>query len=676
MSKQVQVLSVLLVIFTAILPVYPQSSSMNGVANQTIALADYGGQVFNVKAYGALGNGSTDDSTAIQAAITAAAAAGTSTQAAQVYFPHSTANYEVCGATQISLASNVYLVGERGTTIQACSSLVVSANIIQTSNWSTAKGTTSYPATGPSNFGMFGIRIDGNTAGRGTMSYFVTNPLTPQSASASMSTSTASFAPSTGSFSVTGLAAGMLLSVENCSVSGYNQVTWTITTVSTTSITATSNPSGTSGLSSATGCQIRNDFQGLNLGIHGYEYEMYDNQFINSPNVGVYSEFGKISSTSLRSTWRLNHMNANTNVGRVYAGPTDSMFIEDRAFSNGYEGKIFKQVLYTSSTVFNSAWGFHLIGTHDFHNGLSGTPGYGDEIDIFGWIADSESENNQTAGGFWLTGNGSGCGALSGTQLSVLDNTGDGVTFSPCSNASYPQSFVMTDCTITANTVYGLDFNALTAFANINIGNCNPTGDTTDDIAWPSSAVTASNSSFNGQYGTATGTVPSGMGFLAVNLNSRVTSLFTSTAGSTVAVTGLGFTLPNVASAISYGYSCQGTWNEAATQGAIQWYINNSAAVTDFNINANFVTPTSGAPGSPNFQANHQASLSANTNSTLSNSTITPTGNGQSPFWISGSVLNPASTSNVISIQVNTPTSDGAVHVYEGSECHAWQETD
>src|ERR1035437_6254646 len=51
------------------------------LANALMGLGGLGW--FNVKTYGAIGNGSIDDSTAVQAAITAAGAAGGGT----VYFP-------------------------------------------------------------------------------------------------------------------------------------------------------------------------------------------------------------------------------------------------------------------------------------------------------------------------------------------------------------------------------------------------------------------------------------------------------------------------------------------------------------------------------------------------------------------------------------------------------------
>jgi hypothetical protein len=97
------------------------------------------------------------------------------------------------------------------------------------------------------------------------------------------------------------------------------------------------------------------------------------------------------------------------------------------------------------------------------------------------------------------------------------------------------------------------------------------------------------------------------------------------------------------------------------------------------NVQANLVTPnTTGAPTPANCFALH---TTTNTNVALSTSTITPGGAGptnQAPFSISGSIYNPASTPNTISIHMNTAsgTGVGAVHVYEGSECHSWQQSD
>lgn len=67
----------------------------------------------NVMRYGAKGDGSTDDSTAIQAAITAAA-----TKGSHVYFPPTTTSYKI--NTALALSSGVHLVGAaHGVTIKA-----------------------------------------------------------------------------------------------------------------------------------------------------------------------------------------------------------------------------------------------------------------------------------------------------------------------------------------------------------------------------------------------------------------------------------------------------------------------------------------------------------------------------------------------------------------------------
>ncbi len=84
--------------------VFATTLNISGLITGTVngLLSDHGGQVFNVKAYGALGDGSTDDTTAIRAAITAATTPG-----GVVYFPSGT--YSTTGA--LSLPSHVILQG-------------------------------------------------------------------------------------------------------------------------------------------------------------------------------------------------------------------------------------------------------------------------------------------------------------------------------------------------------------------------------------------------------------------------------------------------------------------------------------------------------------------------------------------------------------------------------------
>lgn len=80
----------------------------DGVSNIIAGIRDKGGQVYNVKAYGAVGDGTTDDSTNIQTAITAA-----KTNGGVVYFPPGT--YKI--ATTLNCDSNTLgfsLIGAGG----------------------------------------------------------------------------------------------------------------------------------------------------------------------------------------------------------------------------------------------------------------------------------------------------------------------------------------------------------------------------------------------------------------------------------------------------------------------------------------------------------------------------------------------------------------------------------
>ena len=79
-------------------------------------LQDKGGQVFNVKAYGAVGDGVTDDIAALNSALTAAAAAA----GAIVYFPSGT--YVIASTWTFSGRENVTVVGSQATLKAANSS--------------------------------------------------------------------------------------------------------------------------------------------------------------------------------------------------------------------------------------------------------------------------------------------------------------------------------------------------------------------------------------------------------------------------------------------------------------------------------------------------------------------------------------------------------------------------
>lgn len=100
-----------------------ENADMSLAGNQTVTgiktynagtLLDKGSMVYNVKAFGAVGNGSTDDTAAIQAAVDAAQAAGGGT----VWFPKATYKlvtnpiklYSGTGATLVGY-SNIALIG-------------------------------------------------------------------------------------------------------------------------------------------------------------------------------------------------------------------------------------------------------------------------------------------------------------------------------------------------------------------------------------------------------------------------------------------------------------------------------------------------------------------------------------------------------------------------------------
>jgi hypothetical protein len=122
--------------------------------------------IFNVTAYGAKCNGSTDDSTAINNAISAASTAG----GGQVWFPAAT-----CIANAIiTLPSNVYLVGmgRANTILRASPSLAGSSNFVQTANWSICNGNTSNESSCPVEFGIFNMTVDGNMTNRSAGSGF------------------------------------------------------------------------------------------------------------------------------------------------------------------------------------------------------------------------------------------------------------------------------------------------------------------------------------------------------------------------------------------------------------------------------------------------------------------------------------------------------------------------
>lgn len=113
-------------------------------------LLDKGSEVFNVKAYGAVGNGSTDDSTNIQSAITAASVAG-----GVVFFPAGT--YIIDTTLTIS-ADNVTLVGSGW------------GSVLKVKNSANIYAITIDNTTVRKNLAFRDFKIDGNRANQSSTS--------------------------------------------------------------------------------------------------------------------------------------------------------------------------------------------------------------------------------------------------------------------------------------------------------------------------------------------------------------------------------------------------------------------------------------------------------------------------------------------------------------------------
>lgn len=103
------------------------------------ALRDANHGIYNVRRYGAVGDGSTDDSAAVQAAITAASGAG----GGVVVFPD---RNTYCINATVNLASNVNLAGD-GATLKAGASMYTQVAILD--------------GAGVSNVSIFGLKFDG-----------------------------------------------------------------------------------------------------------------------------------------------------------------------------------------------------------------------------------------------------------------------------------------------------------------------------------------------------------------------------------------------------------------------------------------------------------------------------------------------------------------------------------
>lgn len=118
--------------------------------------------VYNVKLYGAIGDGTTEDHVAIQAAIDAASTAGGGT----VYFPGAT---YLIGAT-LTLKSKVKLAGEHYAVTVLKSKTNLNSDLVKTANYASLTGANEYLiADGvPYGFGIEHLTLDGNKANQST----------------------------------------------------------------------------------------------------------------------------------------------------------------------------------------------------------------------------------------------------------------------------------------------------------------------------------------------------------------------------------------------------------------------------------------------------------------------------------------------------------------------------
>ena len=117
-----------------------------------VGFEDKGGQVFNVKAYGAKGDGSTNDTAAIQNAVNAANSSG----GGVVYFPPGT--YVISGDPALSIPGGVSLVGSGigSTTLQIAVATGTTSYVgIQLGNGSSG-------STMQDNFRISDLTLDGN----------------------------------------------------------------------------------------------------------------------------------------------------------------------------------------------------------------------------------------------------------------------------------------------------------------------------------------------------------------------------------------------------------------------------------------------------------------------------------------------------------------------------------
>ena len=135
-------------------------SSMATVQTTTDACAT--GDVFNVKSYGAVGNGQTNDTAAFARAITAASADGSPANPAVVYVPK--ASYALAN---VNLRSNVTVTVEGGTTMKLATGASGNSAVFYLGNYASGEASwiDNVKVTGVN--GSFTIDVSRTTAPRG-----------------------------------------------------------------------------------------------------------------------------------------------------------------------------------------------------------------------------------------------------------------------------------------------------------------------------------------------------------------------------------------------------------------------------------------------------------------------------------------------------------------------------
>jgi hypothetical protein len=750
----------------------------------TAALADKGGQVFNVLAYGAKGDGSTDDSTAIATAITAA-----TTRGGTVYFPPGT--YILGTAAQISLPTGVVLqgAGRNNTALKASPTMPLSQNMIQTANWNTANcqpGTTggSY-SNCPYAFGVVDLTLDGNAVARGGagtgdvlairgVRYLIRNVEElngPNDGIYSEAPGGLNTAPYNGFNSTINYNSGSTIVFGNLAVwenvrmsynYGWGMKYFGPPDSQMEGVVPFWNgiPGGTA---NGNGGAWFACLPGSNGGVCGAD--VYVNKLHAFHNGG----WGWLINTPTRAnepqsenSWGQGGASvdvlAYTPMSATVAGTgiTTVTFSTGSSFSNVYVGTqlqisgfsgIANQTV-TVATVTQSAIGapvtaFTATLGSTYNGSTAGTvSGFAQGNDYGVLQANSpqfwynlSSTCGATCPGLYINSPPASYTWMGGNEISNLQSFQNAVGLVVTANATHTNlSGVVRnssvqgvkwaaadsklDITSTDNTGNGLDLSAASplSFSQISGVVKNNSG---TQVIWPSSST---QSTHNLAVYTSTGqtdfsgTIPLGLsgcttysgqtvGTLCASPQFGVGSVMTRgvrlTANQTIPSDAAGHTVndlvlafPSTTSPVTYGFECSLLWNQGGgtfspvqfsftTDNALQEFslndsmvvvsgsVSYSPAVTNF-LSLRYLTPaTLGGAYYPMTWANGGSLGGAPVNAT----SITPLANFQEPIFEKGTLTTLANTPANLSIQVSAATATGNVHVFSGSECHQWQES-